>query len=73
MVEELTKKIGYNGENHGGVVSPSAVLLNGNNAAPSQADRHEVCVLEALQQSASDLGVGCFDLRLIEAERLYRE
>jgi hypothetical protein len=56
------------------ILSPTAALVLQGTAAPGAPPSHEVCVIEALQQSASDLGgVGCYDLRLIEAERLFNE
>lgn len=62
---------------HQAMLSSSNLILSGTAApaAPSfnGTDRHEICVIEALQQTAGDLGVGCFDLRLIEAERLFNE
>jgi tetratricopeptide (TPR) repeat protein len=59
------------------VLSPQAALVLQGTAAPGAPsqnnDRMEVCVLEALQHSAGEIGVGCFDLRLIQAERLFNE
>jgi hypothetical protein len=42
-------------------------------AHSANVERHEVCVIEALQHSSGDLNGGCFDLKLIEAEKLFNE
>ena len=61
------------------VIQSPQVLPSGAPAgAPSttNGDRIEVCVLDALQHTAQgDLSsqVGCYDLRLIEAEKMFNE